>query len=107
MTAQSLSTMVQYGRNPVIVVIQNGIYGFEQFLVDQTFFSNPMQPARPYVTLNQWDFVEFAKGLGVQFAQAVSSAAAFDATLAAAKSFNGPALIVAQVGARDLPAELP
>ena len=106
MTAQALSTMVQYGRNPVIIVIANGIYGYEQFLLDPSFFSNPAQPPRPYVVLNQWDFVKFANGLGLQFAQAVNTAAAFDAALAAAKALNGPALIVAQVDPHDLPAEL-
>ena len=45
--------MVHYGRNPVIVVIANGIYGYEQFLVDASFFSSLTQPPRPYVVLNQ------------------------------------------------------
>jgi indolepyruvate decarboxylase len=107
MTAQALSTMVQYGCNPVVIVIANGIYGYEQFLVDPLFFSSPTKPPRPYVVLNQWDFVEFGKGLGLQFAQAVNTAASFDAALGAAKALNGPALIIAQVNSRDLPAELP
>jgi indolepyruvate decarboxylase len=107
MMAQALSTMVHYGRNPVIVIIANGIYGFEQFLVDPAFFDNAANPPRPYVVLNQWDFVKFADGLGLQFAQVVGTAAAFDAALAAAKTTNGPALIVAEVNPHDLPAELP
>jgi indolepyruvate decarboxylase len=56
--------------------------------------------------LNQWDFVKFADGLGLQFAQAVGTAAAFDAALAAAKATNGPALIVTEVNPHDLPADL-
>jgi indolepyruvate decarboxylase len=107
MTAQALSTMVQCGRNPVIVVLANGIYGYEQFLVGPSFFNNPANTPRPYVVLNQWDFVAFATGLGVKFAQAVNTAASFDSALAAAKMLNGPALIAAQVNAHDLPAELP
>jgi indolepyruvate decarboxylase len=107
MTAQALSTMVQYGRNPVIIVIANGIYGYEQFLLDPSFFGSPIKPPRPYVVLNQWDFAAFAKGLGLQFAQAVNTAASFDAALAAAKALNAPALIIAQVNPHDLPAELP
>jgi TPP-dependent 2-oxoacid decarboxylase len=107
MMAQALSTMVQYGRNPVIVLIANGIFGYEQFLVDPTFFSSTMQPPRPYVVLNQWDFIKFAGGLGLQFAQKVNTAAALDVALAAAKAVNGSAMIVAQVDPRNLPAELP
>lgn len=41
MTAQTLSTMVQHGCDPVIVVVANGIHGYEQFLVDPSFFSDP------------------------------------------------------------------
>jgi indolepyruvate decarboxylase len=98
--------MVHYGRNPVIVVIANGIYGYEQFLVDASFFSSLTQPPRPYVVLNQWDFVKFANGLGFQFASTVNTAASLDAALAAAKATNTPALIVADVNPHDLPAEL-
>jgi TPP-dependent 2-oxoacid decarboxylase len=67
MTAQALSTMVRYGRNPVIVLIVNGIYGYEQFLISPTFFSNSGESARPYVVLDQWDFVKFANGLHHRF----------------------------------------
>jgi indolepyruvate decarboxylase len=72
MTAQALSTMVQNGRNPVTVVIANGIYGFEQFLVDPSFFTNPANLPRPYVVLNQWDFVKIGSGFGLQSVQAVT-----------------------------------
>ena len=106
MTAQTLSTMVHYGSNPVILVIANGIYGYEQFLVDSSFFSSPTKPPLPYVVLNQWDFVKFANGLGLQFAQTVNTATSLDSALAAAKATNTPALIVAQVNPHDLPAEL-
>jgi indolepyruvate decarboxylase len=106
MTAQMLSTMVHYNRNPVIIVIANGIYGYEQFLVDSSFFSSPTKSPRSYVVLNQWDFAKFANGVGVQFAQTVNTAASLDAALAAAKTTNTPALIVAQVNPHDLPAEL-
>jgi len=106
MTATALSTMVQFRRNPIVVVLANGIYGFEQFLLDASFFNNPANAPKPYVVLNNWDFAGFAKGLGVQFAQNVDTPAALDAALAAAKAFNGPALIAAQVDAHGLPAEL-
>jgi len=106
MTAQALSTMVQYRRNPIVIVIANGIYGYEQFLIDAAFFTNPAKQPKSYVVLNNWDFAGFAKSLGMQFAQVVDTPAAFDAALAAAKAFDGPALIAAQVDARGLPAEL-
>ncbi len=106
MTAQALSTMVRYARNPVVVVIDNGIYAFEQFLLDADYFSDPATQPKPYVVLNRWDFVKFANGLGVQAAQSVTTAAALDQALATAKASNAPALIVTKVNSRDLPAEL-
>jgi len=106
MTAQTLSTMAQYGRNPVVVVIDNGIYGYEQELIDPDYFKNPNAQPRPYVVLNRWDFVKFANGLGVQSAQVVNTAAALDAALAAAKASAAPALIAAQVDPHNLPLEL-
>jgi indolepyruvate decarboxylase len=106
MTAQALSTMVQYQRNPIVVVIANGIYGYEQYLINAGFFSDPTQAPKPYVVLNNWDFPAFAQGLGVPFAQAVNTPAALDAALAAAKASAGPALIAALVDSRGLPSEL-
>jgi len=105
-TATALSTMVQFRRNPIVVVLANRIYGFEQFLLDASFFNNPANSPKPYVVLNNWDFAGFAKGLGVQFARNVDTPATLDGALAAAKVFKGPALIAAQVDAHGLPAEL-
>lgn len=106
MTAQALSTMVHYGRNPVIVLIANGIYGYEQYLVDSSYFDDSTKAPRPYVALNQWDFISFGNGVGLKFARTVSTVASFDAALVDAKGFNGPALIVAQIDSHGLPSEL-
>src|SRR3954465_5495130 len=106
MTAQALSTMVHYGRNPVVIVLDNGIYAYEQFLIDKGYFRDPSARPKPYVVLNGWDFPSLAKGLGVRAAQSVTTVAAFDTALAAAKASNSPALIVAKVDPHDLPAEL-
>jgi glycine/D-amino acid oxidase-like deaminating enzyme len=59
-----------------------------------------------WLVLNNWNFAGFAKGLDVQFARNVDTPATLDGALAAAKVFNGPALIAAQVDAHGLPAEL-
>ena len=106
MTAQSLSTMAHFRRSPVVIVIDNGIYAYEQFLIDRAYFDSPGAAPKPYVGLNHWDFVQFARALGVQSAQSVSTAAAFDSALATAKTSNAPALIIARINPHDLPAEL-
>jgi indolepyruvate decarboxylase len=106
MTAQALSTMARYRRNPVVVVLDNGIYAYEQYLIDRTYFPNPAAQPRPYVALNRWDLVAFARALGVASAQAVDTAAELDAALAQAKASDAPALIAARVDPHGLPAEL-
>ncbi|MEU7831254.1 thiamine pyrophosphate-dependent enzyme [Nonomuraea sp. NPDC049129] len=107
MTAQALSTFARYGRNPVVVVIDNGIYGLEQYLIDAHYFSDPSVPPKPYVLLNQWDFVKLANGLGVRSTHSVDTAAELDQALATVKTSRAPALIIAKVNPRGLPAQLP
>ena len=107
MTAEALSTMVRYGRNPIVVLIANGIYGFEQFLLDRSYFNpNSNTPAKPYAVIGQWDFVKYADSIGVQCAKVVDTAAALDTELDSAKAYPGPCLIVAQVPPRGLPTEM-
>ena len=106
MTAQSLSTMARYGRNPIVVVIENGIYGFEQYLLGRGYFSSAAAP-KPYVRLGDWDLAKFAASVGIPAASEVATAADLDSVLAAAKAHQGPYLIAAKVDSRGLPAELP
>jgi indolepyruvate decarboxylase len=106
MTAQALSTLARYGRDPVVIVIDNGIYAYEQYLIDPTYFRAAGASPKPYVALNRWDFVALGHGLGIRSGRAVNTAAALDSALAAAKASNAPALIVAEVDPHDLPAEL-
>jgi indolepyruvate decarboxylase len=40
MSAQCLSTQTRFGLNPIIFVIDNGVYGVEQWLADASVFSN-------------------------------------------------------------------
>lgn len=108
MTAQSLSTMVQRKMRSIVVVLDNGHYGIEQFLLDPAYFSDPAKAPRPYLRLNAWNYVEFAKALG--FAAAASSAvetvADLKAALTKAKGATGPVFIAARIKPRDLPAGL-
>lgn len=44
-----------------MIVLDNGLYGYEQFLVDRSYFHHPSAQPKPYVALNRWDFVAFAQ----------------------------------------------
>ncbi|WP_341720532.1 thiamine pyrophosphate-binding protein [Micromonospora sp. FIMYZ51] len=105
MMAQALSTMVRYRIDPVVIVIDNGLYGYEQFILGRRYFEQSGVQPLPYVVLNRWDFVSFATAVGMGSAYSVDTASAFDAALAAAKASSAPALIVAKVDPRTLPAD--
>lgn len=106
MMIQALSTMARHKLNPVVVVVNNGLYGYEQYLVDKTFYQNSSTPPKPYVTLNSWNYTALARAIGFTSVFDVSSPVEFNTALTAAKSFDGPSLIAAKVDPRDLPPEL-
>ena len=106
MTAQSLSTMARRNLPCTVVVLDNGHYGIEQFLLDPRFFQSPKSPQIPYLDLNRWDYAAFATALGFKHASAVSAVGAFETALAAAQSANAPSFIAVRVKKRDLPAQL-
>ncbi|MFD0476393.1 thiamine pyrophosphate-dependent enzyme [Nonomuraea thailandensis] len=106
-TAQSLSTFAHYCRNPVVLVIDNGVYGLEQYIIDSGYYDDPNAAPKPYVVLNPWDFAKVAHGFGVRNTYSVDTAAELDQALVEAKESAAPALIVAKVSPRSLPAQLP
>jgi indolepyruvate decarboxylase len=106
MTAPALSTLARYRRDALIVMIDNGLYAYEQYLLDRSYFTGAGAQPRPYVVLDRWDSVQLARGLGVGFARTVDTAAALDAALTDAKATTGPALVVAEIDPHDLPARL-
>lgn len=106
MTAQALSTMARAKMRAIVVVLDNGVYGIEQYLLDPRYFQSDAQPALPYVTLNRWRYPELAKALGFEHAQAVSTLDELRRALAEARTVDGPALISVVLSPRDLPAQL-
>jgi indolepyruvate decarboxylase len=70
MTIQAFSTMLNVGISPVIFVMNNGIYGVEQWLVDASVYAPPGDPGRvtPINKLARWEFSQapdlFGGGVG-------------------------------------------
>ena len=58
MTIQAIGTMVQLNQNPIIFVMNNGIYGVEQWLVNSAVFTPPGDPSAvtPINKLLRWEF---------------------------------------------------
>jgi indolepyruvate decarboxylase len=105
MTAQALSTMARRALPITVLVLDNGQYGIEQFLLDPNYFLE-RGPMRPYLALHRWDYRGLAESLGVSRAFSVASRAGLDEQLAAAKTAKGPTFLHVLVREHDLPAVL-
>jgi indolepyruvate decarboxylase len=106
MTAQSLSTLAKRKIRSIVVVLDNGVYAIEQWLLDPVFFKATNTSGRPYLELNRWNYVDLAKALGVSVAMKVESASELRQALATAKAAEGPVVISATIKRHDLPSEL-
>jgi acetolactate synthase-1/2/3 large subunit len=87
MTGQELATAVQYGAHPVVLLVNNGMYGTIRMHQEREY------PARVYGTaLRNPDFVRLAQAYGCH-AERVTETAQFAGALERALGANAPALI--------------
>jgi indolepyruvate decarboxylase len=105
MTVQSLSTLARFNLNAIVIIVDNGLYGYEQYLLDPAYYSNASAPL-PLSTVGRWDYVGVARAMGVRQAALANTSMELSAAIAAAKAQNGPAVIQAVVQSRSLPAGL-
>lgn len=107
MVGQAVSTMVRYQHDSIVVIIDNSLYGFEQYLLGPGYYTNPTQAPLAYNVLPDWNFDAFAQSLGVVQVATAHSVDELRAALAAAKAHTGgPSVIRAMVAGRSLPAGL-
>jgi indolepyruvate decarboxylase len=105
MTAQALSTLAKEGRSVLVLVIDNGTYAIEQYLIDNEYFKGPNYPALPFVQLNRWDYAILAKALGAKATWRVTERPALRRALQEARHTGGLSVLVVSVDPRDLPPE--
>jgi indolepyruvate decarboxylase len=105
-TAQCLSTLAARNAKATILVLDNGHYGIEQWLVDRRYF-NGSAAQNPHMMLNRWNYAELARAMGFQHVSAVATPDALSAALTAAKDAIRPTLISCQIKPHDLPTGLP
>ena len=87
MTGQELATAVQYGANPIVVLVNNGMYGTIRMHQEREY------PARVYGTaLRNPDFVKLAQAYGCH-GERVTETAQFAAAFERARAAGTPALI--------------
>lgn len=105
MTAQAVSTLAKYNKHALVIVIDNGTYAIEQYLIDTKPFTDPHHPELPYVGLNRWDYPKLAEAFGAKFAQRVEDRESLSKCLEEALKNGGTSLISVRVSSRDLPPE--
>jgi len=105
MTAQAVSTLAKYNRSVLVLVINNGIYAIEQYLIEPKYFKDPNYPELPFVRLNRWDYTSLAKGLGAKSTWRVAERAALRQALFEARENGGLGVLSVTVDPRDLPPE--
>lgn len=116
MTAQALSTLARRNVRATVLVLDNGSYAIEQYVVEkskgiepnssQSYFKSTTVPLIPHLALNGWDYAALARALGFRAAETVATTANLQRALAAAATLNGPSLIAVKVLKRSLPSEL-
>jgi indolepyruvate decarboxylase len=107
MTAQSLSTMARYGHDTIVVVLDNGVYGIEKWLLSPgSYRGEPRGPNRPYVNLNRWKYADLARSMGIVDAVAVDTVKDLQGALANAMWRKTATLISVAIQPGDLPDEL-
>ncbi|MAX36764.1 MAG: hypothetical protein CME33_09395 [Gimesia sp.] len=102
---QGLSSIAAYGSNPIVLVIDNGTYAIEQYLIDPRYFEDPNHPPLSYVCLNRWDYVTVADGLGFKYLYKADTEETLKDALVGAVKWDGPGFISVRVDPRSLPPE--
>lgn len=106
MVVQSVSTMVKNRIGAILVVIDNGTYAIEQFLIDSCYFVKDGHAPLPFVALNGWTYERMPDLFGGGSGVTVNSREELRAALDQAYAFEGgPFVITARVPPNDLPPE--
>lgn len=82
-TATALSDHVHHGAKPVVLVLDNGIHGVEQFLVNpnpfrskdyhQKYDDSSLNTVNGYNRLPHWDYVKFAESFGAKACRVINA----------------------------------
>lgn len=102
MTAQCLSTQTRFGLNPIIFVINNGVYGVEQWLADAAVFTSD-KPFYKSCVLHPWKYSKLADVFGCQGWRAGTYGELADAMAGALANSSSPSIIEVLVAEKSIP----
>ncbi|MGR9466272.1 alpha-keto acid decarboxylase family protein [Rhizobium leguminosarum] len=102
MTAQCLSTQTRFNLNPIIFVMDNGIYGVEQWLADASVFHGN-KPFYNSCILHRWNYSKLAEVFGCQGWKVETYGELAEAITGAKENLNSPSIIQVVVPQRSIP----
>ena len=102
MTAQCLSTQTRFNLNPIIFVMDNGIYGVEQWLADASVFHSD-KPLYSSCILHPWNYGKLAEVFGCQGWKVQTYGELREAINGAKENLNSPSIIQVVVPQRSIP----
>lgn len=103
MTAQCIGTMAEEGLDPIIFVVNNGVYGIEQWLADPSVFGNE-EPFYPLAVLQDWNYSKLPEAFGGK-GWRVNTYGELESAIESARAYTeGPSLIEVKVPKKSLPA---
>ncbi|MBO0662112.1 thiamine pyrophosphate-dependent enzyme [Jiella sp. MQZ9-1] len=102
MTAQCLSTQTRFKLDPIIFIMDNGVYAVEQWLADAAVFDSTA-PFLDSCVLHRWDYRALATVFGCHGWKAENYAELGAAIDAAKAVSDGPSVIHVVVSQRSIP----
>jgi indolepyruvate decarboxylase len=102
MTAQCLSTQTRFNLNPIIFVINNGVYGVEQWLADSTVFYGD-KPFYKSCDLHPWNYSKLSEVFGCQGWKVGTYGELEDAMTSALANLSSPSIIQVPVPSKSIP----
>jgi indolepyruvate decarboxylase len=102
MTAQCLSTQTRFKLNPIVFVIDNGVYGVEQWLADASVF-HADKPFYKSCILHPWNYSKLSEVFGCQGWKVSTYRELEDAMAGALGNWNSPSIIQVVVPDHSIP----
>jgi indolepyruvate decarboxylase len=102
MTAQCLSTQTRFQLNPIIFVINNGVYGVEQWLADSSVF-HADKPFYKSCILHPWNYSKLSEVFGCQGWKVGTYGDLKDAVTGALANSISPSIIQVIVPHKSIP----
>lgn len=104
MTAQCISTQTRLGLNPIIFIMDNGVYGIEQWLAGADVFKpGSEKPFFPLCEIHEWEYSKLADVFGCKGWKAETYGELKDAVEGALKNTGLPSIIQVKIPRYSIP----